>query len=310
MKLLITGSTGLLGANLTLAASLRKFEVTAALHRIEVHFPSSKHIVLPLDSEREVARAISLVRPDWIIHCAAYTNVDWCEAHPREARLLHVDATEWIAKAAAQIGSKLLYVSTDSVFDGQNGDYKELDSTNPLNVYAKTKLEGETVATKNSVAGPLIVRINLFGWNLQPKSSLAEWILTRLESGESIPGFNDVYFSPLLATDISDILLDLISQQAKGVFHLGAADKCSKYDFALSIAKTFGFPSEKIIPTTVQSAKFIAARPFNSSLNSGKLAKELKLQPPYILDSIFRFKQQRDQGYNTRLKSYIRNCHG
>jgi dTDP-4-dehydrorhamnose reductase len=137
------------------------------------------------------------MRPAWIVHCAAATNVDWCESHPVECMRVNAEAAGALARAARSIGARLVYISTDSVFDGVSGGYRETDPVSPVNHYARSKASGES-AVLDEIPDALVLRTNIYGWNLQSKHSLAEWALARLEGGEVVPGFRDVSFSPLL----------------------------------------------------------------------------------------------------------------
>jgi dTDP-4-dehydrorhamnose reductase len=308
MRILVTGSTGLLGANLVLAAVDRGAEVTALLHRHQADFPGTHTQALDLFSTPALNAAIAAARPDWVVHCAASTNVDWCEDHPREAEQLHVGLTRGVATAAAAAGARLVYVSTDSVFDGQAGNYREDDPTGPVNVYARTKLAGETAA-QTALPACLVARINLFGWNLQPKQSLGEWVLGKLEAGERVPGFTDVRFNPLLASDLAGILLDLMARDARGVLHVAGQGAASKYEFARLVAEAFGFDPGLVDRTTMAGATLRAPRPHNTTLDVSQLTRTLGCPPPGLAESVRRFRAARDQGAVARLKSCLRSSH-
>lgn len=308
MKILVTGSTGLLGANLVLAAVDRRLEVTAILHRTRAEFPGARMRSLDLSSAPDLAAAATAERPDWVVHCAASTTVDWCEDHPADAERLHVAMTRDVATATAAAGARLLYVSTDSVFDGTTGNYREEDATRPLNVYARTKLAGETAA-RAVLPACLVARINLFGWNLQPKLSLGEWVLSKLEAGGRVPGFADVHFNPLLASDLAGLLLDLMARDARGVLHVAGAGHTSKYEFARTIATVFGFDPALVDRTTMAGATLRAPRPHNTTLDVSQLTRLLGSPPPDLATSVRRFRAARDRGDLARLKSCLRSSH-
>src|SRR5207248_7692393 len=136
-----------------------------------------------LTEARAVRNGIASMRPKAIIHCAAATNVDWCEQHEQEAVDMNVGSSASVAEAARECNVQLMYVSTDAVFDGRRGGYDETDAPNPINVYSRTKLDGERqVAASHPSAS--IVRINTYGWSTQAKPSLAEWMLSQLQQGE------------------------------------------------------------------------------------------------------------------------------
>src|SRR5262249_10198801 len=131
---------------------------------------------------------VQSVRPQRVIHCAALTDLDWCQSHADESHALHVDATRRLPRAAAEIDADFVLISTDSVFDGREGNYEESAVPAPLNIYAQTKLAGEHAATQ-AHPRPLIVRTCIYGWNPVTGRGLAEWIVKRLEARERVGGF-------------------------------------------------------------------------------------------------------------------------
>jgi dTDP-4-dehydrorhamnose reductase len=191
--LVVTGASGLLGANLLLTASRLGYEGAGITHRHMLRIPGVTVLSANLADEAVARKLISELKPTSIIHCAAATNVDWCEDHPQEAERINVDASRWLAEIACQLQAHFVYISTDSVFDGERGDYREEDEPAPVNVYAQTKLLGERAVLGINPAA-LVARVNIYGWNVQNKLSLAEWILAQLRAGEVVPGFTDVFF--------------------------------------------------------------------------------------------------------------------
>lgn len=239
MKVLITGASGLLGANLTLAAMDRGHTVTALYH---------SH---PLSAHGLRARCISLLHvgspynivweetPDVLFHCAALTNVDHCEGHPQQALEHNAQITWTLASNMRAYGKgKFIHISTDQVFNGQKeGLYQESDAPCPINIYSATKLMAEAAA--RYAPNHLIVRTDFYGWNMQDKFSLAEWVLDRLQQGLTVPGFVDVSFTPIYVGTLVEKLLDLAEMEAHGLLHLGGSEACSKYLFACWLAEEF-----------------------------------------------------------------------
>ena len=194
--ILVTGASGLLGANLVLTALDRGMPVMAVSNRVPFRHPDAESASLDVRDADAVRAVVARVRPDVVVHTAALTDVDACEGDPALAHAVNAHAPGVLARAAAEAGARLVHVSTDAVFDGQRGGYTEADPTSPVNVYARTKLDGERAVLAAS-PDHLVVRTTLFGWNAQPKKSLAEWVLGRLDAGERVPGFTDAVFAPL-----------------------------------------------------------------------------------------------------------------
>ena len=290
-RLVVTGGTGLLGATVIYTARELGWDVAAGYHRFPLHADRFRTFDMA-----ECEAVIDEFRPTHVVHCVAATNVDWCEAHPVEAHEIHVALTSKVAAAAQRVDAGFVYVSTDSVFDGERGGYRETDTPNPLNVYARTKLEGESAA-RDACVNTLVVRTNLFGWNLQPKVSLAEWVLVQLEEQKKITGFTDVRFSPLLVNELAEMLLRAADAGLRGLFHLGASDGCSKFEFARTIAAVFDLRADLIEPGTLRSANLGAPRPLDTTLDASAIATALGVQLPTVRSGVERMRRQRDEGY-------------
>lgn len=301
-RVVVTGASGLLGATVTLLARERGMRVTA----LYAHHPFRAEGVdarpVELADEGALEGLLDEVRPRWVVHCAAATGVDWCEAHPDEALRINADASGALARAAARTGAQVAYVSTDSVFDGERGGYTEDDAPAPLNVYARSKLLGE-VRVREALPGALLLRTNLYGWNAQPKQSLGEWVLAQLEAGAPFPGFTDLVFAPLLANDLAAMILEMLEREMAGTWHLAAADACSKYDFARAVAEEFGHDPALVTPARSDDAGLHARRPHNTALDAAAAAAALGRPMPTVREGLKRFRALREGGYVNLLKA-------
>ena len=230
------------------------------------------------------------IRPDVVIHCAAITDVDFCEVNEGVATDLHIKTTKTIANYLTQSGGRLIYISTDSVFDGEEqGAYDEEATTNPLNVYAKTKLAGEQFV--RSMDNGLVLRTNIVGWT-ESKTSFAEWVIERLVSQNSLNLFHDVYFSPLHVDSLSIILGRIIVHPIFGLYHCASRDAVSKYDFGQKIAEVLQLPSLNINKISVKEVQFKANRPKNMALNVEKIGLDLGCELPKAFEAIELMKRQ------------------
>jgi dTDP-4-dehydrorhamnose reductase len=291
-----------LGSSLVSLAQEQGREVVGLYHRHPVQIDGVRLLAADLVDQAETRRIFDELRPSSVVHCAAATDVDWCEDNALEAHAINVTVPAAIAGIAVESDVRFLYISTDSVFDGSNGNYAETDAPSPLNVYAKTKLEGEgEVLRRNPRAS--IARVNLYGWNAQNKDSLAEWILKQLVLGHPVPGFRDVVFCPVLANDLAEVLLALLDQDLAGLYHIVGSEAVSKYEFARRVAATFGFDPGKVVPMLLADAKLKAQRSRDTSLNTGKIRSALGRTMPDVGAGLRRFAQLRATGYADRVRN-------
>ena len=301
--ILVTGASGLLGANLIMEALREGLEVAGLYYRHPVRLPGAALFAADLTDKSAVEKIFSDLRPTSVIHCAAASNVDWCEENADAAHEVNVVASATIAEIAARANARLVYISTDSVFDGAGNNYSEVDDPAPVNVYAQSKLEGEReVLRRHPLAAA--ARVTLYGWNAQKKQSLAEWILQHLEGGNDVPGFTDVVFNPILANDLGEILLAMVRRHLTGIYHVAGSEPVSKFEFARRVALTFGFDPAKIVPTQIRESKLKAPRPRNTSMSITKTSAALERSMPDVESGLRRFAQLRAEGYVEQLKGH------
>jgi dTDP-4-dehydrorhamnose reductase len=300
-RFLITGGSGLLGCNLALTLSER-IDIVATYFQHPLYFENVEMIKMDIANAKETYEAIEKYKPNVLIHCAGETRVDYCEDHPDEAFRINVKGTENLVRAVSLLKAKFVYISTDSIFDGLQGMYAEEGIPNPINAYAKTKLTGEEVVQKFA-NDYLIVRTNIYGWNPGTKLSLAEWVLRRLEKGHMVPSFSDIYFSPILTTDLAEILAEMIISDLGGLYHVASSERCSKFDFARMICRVFEKNDGLVQEAFSEEAGLVALRPKDTSLDVRKVTKALGRPMPGIMEGLRRFRRQFEDGYVTKLFS-------
>ncbi len=305
-RLLVTGASGLLGLNLALQARDR-YDVTGTLRR-ERLAPGAKAPFTPIYTDLaqpgSVERALDEAAPDVVIHTAALTDIDQCEARPEEAQALNADLPEALAKAAARRGCAFVHISTDAVFDGRRGGYDENDAPCPINVYARTKLDGERrVAEANP--GAIIARVNFYGWSWTGTRSLAEWFYHNLMAGRPIRGFANVLFCPLLVGDLVEILLKMVDLRLSGLYHAVSAEGLSKCDFGRMLARQFGFDESLVSSASYIISDLRAPRARSLTLSSAKLSAALGQPLPAQAEPMRRFHQQLVAGYPAFIRSVL-----
>jgi dTDP-4-dehydrorhamnose reductase len=287
--ILVSGASGMLGSAVIRSAVARGVGVVGTHHDTPVTVAGQETARMPLEDAREVEAFLARVAPAAVIHCAALTNVDYCEANSGDAFSINAKATAVLARAAARCGARFLYVSTDAVFDGTRGWYEESDSCRPVNVYAASKLQGEAGSLAEH-AGAVVVRLAPFGWSARPtKRSLAEWVLCELRAGRAITGFVDAVFTPMYAGDVAQALLELVlDPDRSGVYHLGSRDALSKYEFARALASASDLADDKVAAASIASHPFRAERPMNVSLATAKVSRDTGWTMPTVAEGIAR----------------------
>ena len=303
MRLLVTGASGLLGLNLSLVAADQGHRVIGLTHQNGLRgVPFDLYSVNLLEMAGALA-TIESTQPEAIIHCAAVADLNVAEKEPALARRLNADAAGQLAGAAARWGIPIIHISTDAVFDGVSGGYDEGSLTNPLSVYAQTKLEGEQVVSDRN-PDAIIARVVFFGWSMPGNRSLAEFFFNNLREGRRVKGFTDTLFSPLYTEDLAEVLLEMLAAGLSGLYHVVSPAHMSKYDFGVRIAERFGFDADLIEPIHMHEIARGAPRALNLVLRPEKVQAELGHPLPSVDAGIERFYQRWQEAYPQQLQSY------
>ena len=229
-------------------------------------------IQLDISDHKKISDLIDKEKPDIVINCAGRNDIDFLEKNPEQAIAINSIGPEIIAKKCEECNSRLVHISTDSIFDGQKGMYDENDVPNPKNIYAKTKLEGEKKVTKEC-SNSVIVRTNFYGID-NSRKYLFNNMLEKLKQKQDIIGFDDVHFTPLSVENLSQQITDVTFSNYNGIIHLGSDKKISKYEFCKSMAQKLGFGENYVKQGSIDNLSFIAERPKNTSLNN-KVSKSI-----------------------------------
>jgi dTDP-4-dehydrorhamnose reductase len=283
---LITGASGLLGANLVrhYAPSSQCIGWYATK---PISFEGATTEQIDLTDHESVSAALDRIKPDLIVHCAAATDVEWCEKHPDLAKAINEDATVYLAQKAIDLNAKFVFTSTDSVFDGKTGNYSESDTPAPLNSYASGKVRTEQAVSEIN-PDALLIRSYFYGHSPAGNRSLLEWVLVRALSGDEVPGFTDSYFSPIGVLDFADALDAALTAGSSGFLHLGSKNAISKYEFARLVMESNNCDMSLLKPITVDEIGLSANRPRNTSLNVDLLEKLMGRSVPTVEQGILR----------------------
>jgi dTDP-4-dehydrorhamnose reductase len=300
MKIGITGASGMLGTALIDKLD-EQYVVFATARSQGLKKNNVQWKCFDLIDFQELSNWLIGTQPDVVIHCAAIVDVDNCENNKSLATKLHIKTTIIIANYLDKKNGQLIYISTDSVFDGdKKAPYIEKDRVNPLNIYAKTKLLGEdsVLLMKNG----LVLRTNIIGWSRMEKTSFAEWMLRGLVEQQPLTLFNDVLFSPLHVSELSLIIIKAIVRNLSGLYHISSTDSLSKYDFGIMMADVFSLPTDKIVSISVDDLEFKTKRPKNMALSNKKITNILGSDLPSTRDGINLMKEQLENGWLAKIK--------
>lgn len=267
-ELLVIGG-GLLGREVALTARDR-FETTLTYNANPLDMEGCKTYQMDITGNADL---ILSLRPDYIVLTAAMTNVDRCETDRESAWKVNALGPKKVATAAQAAGSRLIYVSTDYVFDGGQGMYLEDDPTNPINYYGESKLAGER-SVQEICPGSVIARASvLYGWN-PARPNFATWAIDEMRMGRRINIVTDQYNSPTLASSLAEMLLDV--RDKSGLFHACGRERISRYDFTVKVARTFGLDESLINPISSGQLSWKAKRPMDSSLDVSRISRFAK----------------------------------
>jgi len=266
-KVLVIGS-GFLGSNVANNFKSTDFSV------IETNLSKIQTKSYPLDitNAKNVQTFFKRVKPDIVINCSGNTNIDFLEENPDLAYSINGIGVQNLAIASKEIGSRLIQISTDGIFDGKYGNYNEDDKPKPVNIYAKSKVLGEQKTIENC-DNYVVIRTNFYGHHPSDRY-LFNSVLANLKRKKSFIGFDDVVFTPLEVNNLAQLILDIAISNYVGILNLSSDKAITKYEFCFHVANVFGFDTKLIKQGSIDEMGFVAKRPKNTSLDN-KRAKNI-----------------------------------
>ncbi len=287
MKILVTGASGLLGNKLMKLAIASGHELHSLY--LEHSLPEGRPQRLDITHQAAVEKTLAEKSPEVVIHTASITDLDLCEQNPELAFRVNATATGFLAEACRNVKSLLIYVSTDYVFDGEHGNYREHDQPNPVNVYGKSKLLGEQEVVRKAEDFCIARTSVLFGWGREHRPNFATWVYERLLAGQRMNVVTDQYATPTLNSHLARMLLEAAERRVNGTFHLSGSTRINRYEFAVLLARRFGFDEKLLTPVKAEAIHWIARRPFDSSLNVAKARESFNNKPSTLEEALNEF---------------------
>lgn len=284
MKILVTGSNGLLGQKLIkLLLNESGVEVIATARnrdRLPESYGSYEFAALDITDEAQVASVIKKYAPDAVINTAAMTNVDQCESEKEACWKLNVDAVSYLIKACETTGSHLVHCSTDFIFDGTYGPLDENEKPNPVNYYGESKLAAEELIKKSNISWAIARTVLVYGIaHDMSRSNIILWVKNSLEAGKDINVVNDQWRTPTLAEDLAMGCYLIAKKKAKGIYNISGKDMLTPYDMAIKTADFFKLDKSLIHQTDGSKFTQPAKRPPKTGFIIDKARKELGYEP-------------------------------
>ena len=267
-KLLITGASGFLGWHLC-ELTKKKWDVYGTYFSHSLEIPGTKLMKVDLTDFAELKRVFQEIQPSAVIHTAALSQPNYCQTHQEESHSINVTASLNIAGLCADNSIPCVFTSTDLVFDGVKGSYKETDSVNPVNIYGEHKVMAE-VGMLARYPQSAICRMPLMFGNATPTAtSFLQSFIKTLREGKELKLFTDEFRTPVDGKTAAEGLL-LALEKVEGIIHLGGKERISRYDFGGLLVDIFGIPAAKIQASQQKDVKMAAERPSDVSLDSSK----------------------------------------
>lgn len=281
--ILVTGSNGLLGQKLTALLKEHPGYRLVATSKGPDRYPDNTGYLyeeMDITNESRVREVIRALKPAVIIHTAAMTNVDACEKDRDGCRRLNVDATRYLVNAASELGAYFIHLSTDFIFNGENGPYSEEDEPDPLSYYGLSKLESEKIVRESSAAWAILRTIIVYGVvQDMSRSNIVLWAKGALEKGQPINVVDDQFRMPTLAEDLAQACVLAAEKRARGVFHVSGSDYMSILEIAQRVARFFNLDESLIRPISAETLNQLAKRPPKTGFVLDKARSELDYNP-------------------------------
>lgn len=289
-RILVTGSNGLLGQKLVHKLRQREDIQLIATSRGENRVKVTEGYIyesLDISNQEEVDSVVSKYKPNAIINTAAMTNVDACEEKKEECWDLNVNAVKYLVEASEKWNVHFIHLSTDFVFDGEDGPYREEDTPNPLSYYGKSKLEAEKIVQNSNTKWSIARTIIVYGIvDDMSRSNIVLWAKGALEKGQTLTIVNDQFRSPTLAEDLADGCILIAEKEANGIFHLSGKDFMSIVELVRRVAEYYKLDASYIQEISSSALNQAAKRPPKTGFVLDKAINQLGYNPHSFEDGI------------------------
>ncbi|EAQ42025.1 SDR family oxidoreductase [Polaribacter sp. MED152] len=295
IKIVITGSNGLLGQSLLnlLLKENDKYDVYGFSRGVNRSGRNDfQYISIDITNKSQLTEELLKIKPDYIINTAAMTQVDACENDKAKCDILNVEVVGWLAVICQELSAHLIHISTDFIFDGKKGWYKEIDEPNPLSYYGLSKLKSEQVLEKSNINYTILRTILVYGKVFDmSRSNIVLWVKESLENKREITIVDDQYRTPTYVEDLALACKISMDKNATGIFNISSSELLSIFDIAKQIAAVFNLDDSYIKSISTATLNQTANRPIKTGFDLSKTNKELNFYPKTFKDDLQRFKE-------------------
>lgn len=293
-RLLITGGTGLLGVALQESApkDFNGFSIYFPERALPKTLPFSV-LAADVTDRKQMQSVFEWARPDVVIHTAAIGSVDFAEKNREQTRKVNVGGTEVVAALCEIFKSRLIYISSNAVFDGRTPFYSETAPVNPINYYGQLKVEAENIVKGSKVPWAIVRPILMYGWPYPgERDNPVVWWIRSLKDGKPIKVVDNVFNKPLPAWSCAEVVWKVIQQNRSGIYNAAGKDHLSLYQFALQTAEIFDLDARLITPVPDSYFPEIAPRPRDTSFDTTKMETELGVKTVGVKEGLARMKAE------------------
>jgi len=292
-KVLFTGATGLLGKYF-FADTPPGYEVIGT-YRSNLKAKKKFFLRLDITSKRKTALLIKGVKPDIVVHAASIGSVDYCELHKKEANEVNVKGTINVVEACRLAGAKLIFISSNAVYDGENPPYSEDSPRKPLDEYGRTKVKGENIVSTSGLSYNIVRLMTMYGWPPpDARGNPVSWMIDEILNKRKINVVDDIYNNHLYAGSASVALWAVIERGKQNeTYNVSGKDCITRFELAKKVADVFNLDPSLINPVKSDFFKNIAPRPKNTCFNTSKIESKFKIQPHDIVSGLKEMKYER-----------------
>jgi len=293
-KILFTGATGLLGKYF-IAKKPPKYRLFGTFYKNST-ISENNFYKLDIADRNAVLTLFKNIKPDIVVHAASLGNVDYCESHKNEAHTVNVIGTQNVLYACRIIGAKIIFTSTNAVYDGKKAPYSEKSPVKPLDEYGKTKAEGEKLVLKSKVSYIILRLMTMYGWPQKGgRNNPVGWIIEELENKRKLNVVSDIYNNYLYAGQAAEVIWKIIQKNKKNeIYNIAGSECINRFELALKVAKVFNLDPSLMMPVKSTFFKGLAPRPKNTCFDTKKIERVFKFKLHSVAEGLKKMKDEQE----------------